>query len=663
MHSKNYTRGIRDFYNIAAQGCAFITALIGAVILTGWLLKIEVLAAPGHDYIPTAPSTAFLFTALGSALFLHIRWNAYLFVRRYAKSAAVLVILFSSLVLLQFVTGFDIGIEKILSRTSETFRGVPIGRMSPVTASIFLLSGLSSLSLFSFPLRWFNSRYIAVGLSALTTSASAAMIVAYWFGTPFLYGGTIIPVALPTAAAFLLIGFGLVFAVLRLQELQVQDKEIAGESYLQKHFPVIITIYSGIMLSVVMFTLVQRLEFTAIQDNFNNEAGDLAVSLLKDIRENMDDLYAVEGLFTSDRKVTRDEFHTFADSIVPNISGIQAVEWIPRVPGPQRAELESAAHRDGIVSFRFKELDVKNNIVTASQRKEYYPVYFLEPLKGNEAAMGFDLSSNPVRMKALEKARDTGMMTATGRIKLVQEKGQQSGFLVFQPVYRKGHPHNTIEERRENLTGFAIGVFRLGDLIEATLKEAMLSGIEFTIYDNTALHDERLLFSSSMNIASGIAGLHWSKTFDVADRKWRLDFTSTPRYLSAQQKWHAFGAFAAGVLFTIMFAAYVLNMVRNTAEIERSKDILHRTLEELHIEQAERERLIGELKEALANVRTLSGMLPICASCKKVRDDKGYWNQIEVYISKHSDALFSHGICPDCGKKAYEEIEKMKKDL
>ena len=112
-----------------------------------------------------------------------------------------------------------------------------------------------------------------------------------------------------------------------------------------------------------------------------------------------------------------------------------------------------------------------------------------------------------------------------------------------------------------------------------------------------------------------------------------------------------------------MFAAYVLNMVRNTAEIERSKDILHRTLEELHIEQAERERLIGELKEALANVRTLSGMLPICASCKKVRDDKGYWNQIEVYISKHSDALFSHGICPDCGKKAYEEIEKMKKDL
>jgi PAS domain S-box-containing protein len=71
-----------------------------------------------------------------------------------------------------------------------------------------------------------------------------------------------------------------------------------------------------------------------------------------------------------------------------------------------------------------------------------------------------------------------------------------------------------------------------------------------------------------------------------------------------------------------------------------------------------REQLIEELQDAIHKVRTLSGLLPICASCKKIRDDKGYWNQIESYISKHSNAEFSHGICPECAKKLYTDFYK-----
>jgi FixJ family two-component response regulator len=71
--------------------------------------------------------------------------------------------------------------------------------------------------------------------------------------------------------------------------------------------------------------------------------------------------------------------------------------------------------------------------------------------------------------------------------------------------------------------------------------------------------------------------------------------------------------------------------------------------------QHEQERLISELREALAKVKKLSGLLPMCASCKKIRDDKGYWNQLEAYISAHSEADFSHGICPECAKKLYPE--------
>ena len=73
--------------------------------------------------------------------------------------------------------------------------------------------------------------------------------------------------------------------------------------------------------------------------------------------------------------------------------------------------------------------------------------------------------------------------------------------------------------------------------------------------------------------------------------------------------------------------------------------------------EKEKEELIEKLQESLKKVKLLSGFLPICASCKKIRDDKGYWNQIETYIRAHSEAEFSHGICPDCYKKLYANLD------
>lgn len=70
----------------------------------------------------------------------------------------------------------------------------------------------------------------------------------------------------------------------------------------------------------------------------------------------------------------------------------------------------------------------------------------------------------------------------------------------------------------------------------------------------------------------------------------------------------------------------------------------------------EQKKLVADLKKALADVRTLQGILPICAACKQVRDDNGYWKQVEKYIEEHSEARFTHGICPDCAKRLYPEL-------
>jgi signal transduction histidine kinase len=82
------------------------------------------------------------------------------------------------------------------------------------------------------------------------------------------------------------------------------------------------------------------------------------------------------------------------------------------------------------------------------------------------------------------------------------------------------------------------------------------------------------------------------------------------------------------------------------AGIEAVREITDRKLAEL-----DRERLISELQEALEKIKTLRGLLPICAWCKKIRDDSGYWKKVEDYLEEHTDALFTHGICPECYKK------------
>lgn len=76
--------------------------------------------------------------------------------------------------------------------------------------------------------------------------------------------------------------------------------------------------------------------------------------------------------------------------------------------------------------------------------------------------------------------------------------------------------------------------------------------------------------------------------------------------------------------------------------------------------ESEREKLINALQKALTKVKTLSGLIPICSSCKKIRDDNGYWNQIEKYILEHSEAELTHGMCPECIEKLYPDFDENK---
>ena len=100
----------------------------------------------------------------------------------------------------------------------------------------------------------------------------------------------------------------------------------------------------------------------------------------------------------------------------------------------------------------------------------------------------------------------------------------------------------------------------------------------------------------------------------------------------------------------------VLTILKKVAKIKRELTLAQQEIERRKKLEKEREKLIAELQQALSEIKTLRGFLPICANCKKIRDDEGYWQQIEKYIQDRSDAQFSHSICPECAKKLYPEL-------
>ena len=276
---------------------------------------------------------------------------------------------------------------------------------------------------------------------------------------------------------------------------------------------------------------------------------------------------------------------------------IQALEWIPRVPYAERPRYEAQAQNDGFRGFRFTDRGSRSEMLRAAVRSEYFPVYYVEPYKGNESALGFDLSSQTTRNETLQKSRDTGEMVATSRIRLVQEKGDEFGFLVFMPVYRKGAPVNSVEGRRAALFGFVLGVFRIGDMVEKSLSSLKQDSLDITLYDENAPEADRFLYRHTHGRSSPPEDrrLVYSKTFDVAGHRWL--FTCTPRVPGALNgtgygSWTVLlaGLLLAGLLAKYLFATanqmkVVENLVRErslelqeTNEALRESEIKYRTI-------------------------------------------------------------------------------------
>lgn len=275
----------------------------------------------------------------------------------------------------------------------------------------------------------------------------------------------------------------------------------------------------------------------------------------------------------------------------------------------RRNEFVEAARRDGFSDFQITEKSIAGKMVPAGQRGEYYPVFYVEPYKGNEQALGFDLASNPARLQAAERARDRNAPVATSRITLVQETGDQFAFLVFLPIYASGKPDTSLAYRRADLHGFALGVFRIGNVVEAALEGVEATGIHLAIEDEAGSIEQQLLFERTGTSPAAVAAdLGWTTSLQVADRQWLMKFSPSVEYLAGQGTWHTWLVLAAGLLFTGLLQAFLLMVTGRTARVEQLVEERTAELSQLNLdltgEIAERSRVEVALQRAKEEAET-----------------------------------------------------------
>ncbi len=270
----------------------------------------------------------------------------------------------------------------------------------------------------------------------------------------------VIQAALPAVVATLL----LLAVLITGSILLARRSSNANQSRWQRRVEPTLAIATGLILSVFWGWQAHLDESRRRLDDFRGMAdaqlGELARTL-RDLRYS--DLEGLAQFIANSDRVSADTFHGYATSLTRN-RAVKAWEWIPVVPAAERAAFETAVRADGDRGFAIWEKDATGARVDASDRPVYHPVHLVEPLVGNQKALGYDLGSEPLRRAALDAALAAGRATASDPITLVQESGSQHGMLVLRPVFTASEPRH--------LRGYALAVLRLSDVLAIVRPDA-----------------------------------------------------------------------------------------------------------------------------------------------------------------------------------------------
>lgn len=246
---------------------------------------------------------------------------------------------------------------------------------------------------------------------------------------------------------------------------------------------IVTALSAGTLLNVSM-------ERDRVADEVQQLGIEAATDLESNVARHQEVLEGIRGLVNASDEVTSQEFATYTEGFLRRFPNMQALSWNPVVSREDVDAFEASQRsQPGLADFIVTERDSEGNLVPVANRPDYVVVAYIEPVEDNRDALGFDIQSNPTRASAIAEARDTGRGIGTAPIELVQESGNQKGMLALLPVYSGGRVPETESERRAQLVGFAVGVYRLEDLLVETFANSQWDNVDITLTDVTDRDD------------------------------------------------------------------------------------------------------------------------------------------------------------------------------
>ncbi|MEI6845915.1 MAG: CHASE domain-containing protein, partial [Candidatus Firestonebacteria bacterium] len=278
---------------------------------------------------------------------------------------------------------------------------------------------------------------------------------------------------------------------------------------------------------------------------------------------------------------------------------IQALEWVPVVSAKERAKYEKNAQLSGFSGYSFWEKDVDGKKIPAGPRELYYAVYNLNPIKGNEKSLGYDLGSETVRREALEEAVKSGLPAATDAVVLVQEKAAQKGLLIFRPVFTG--------ENKKKIRGFALLVLRLEDFLKRTTGPVLNrnnSTVDIKLYQ--AFEDRPLPELTASSPAMILKGSEKEKTFYkreefsvtrplfIFDKVFILQLTPGSAFYSSYPKYSTGLTVLIGLILTGLMAFLFKLTINRKSELEQLVNERTNMLRQTEMRVAATLRSIGD---------------------------------------------------------------------
>jgi len=295
------------------------------------------------------------------------------------------------------------------------------------------------------------------------------------------------------------------------------------------------------------------------QERFDAEAKDIIAALSQRMTAYEAVLRGGIGLFASSKDVTRTEWRSYVANLQldRDFPGIQGMGFSQLIQPGEMADHLRTIRAEGFPSYAIRP---------AGDRPVYTSIVYLEPFDWrNRRAFGYDMFSEPVRHQAMEHARDTGEAAVSGKVLLVQEtdKDKQAGFLMYLPLYAKGKPLTTVEERRKALLGYVYAPFRMGDLMRGILRDK-LTRFDIHIYDGDTVSPETLLFDNDLCGGKYEEGYPISRSaFDLHGHHWTIRIRPLTPLLDQDELHTPYLVGGGGILVSLLLFAIAWSLATN----------------------------------------------------------------------------------------------------